>query len=150
MRSLFCRTQATVLLLLFLSVLSARAAESSRRDGNWWRQLSQIQKVNYIVAFSDGRGLGYTFSIVGLTTADGKPDVEKIAAVTDSYLANVDILLKRVTTIQISDGLDKLYEDYRNRSIGITNAVLIVLHSIAGKSEQEMRDEIEYFRKHAL
>ena len=57
--------------------------------------------------------------------------------------------LNNVTNSQVVDGLDILYEDYRNRKIMVSNAVWIVLNEIAGKSSDEMDEMIRNYRKNA-
>jgi hypothetical protein len=57
--------------------------------------------------------------------------------------------LSTVTTGQVVEGLDKLYVDYRNRSIRVSSGVWLVLNSINGKSDAEMQKMTESFRKNA-
>lgn len=47
---------------------------------------------------------------------------------------------------QIVDGLDVLYEDYKNRNIIIPHAVHIVKKQIKGASEEEINAILEYLR----
>ena len=54
-----------------------------------------------------------------------------------------------VANVQLSDGVTKFYEDYRNWKILVANAVWLVLNTISGKSDAEMEKMIEKFRKNA-
>jgi hypothetical protein len=46
--------------------------------------------------------------------------------------------LEHLTSGQVSDGLDKFYEDYRNRTILINWGIWIVLKAIAGDPQAEI------------
>jgi hypothetical protein len=154
MRSLFCPTQAIFLLLLFLAVVPSRAADGTR-DGNWWREVPQAAKSGHLVGFFDGMDLGKEFLVLGIeTTATGGVagkglDPAARSAFHKSYMAVWEKYMNRVTNGQISDGLDKFYDDYRNRRISTSNAVYIVLNFIGGRSEREMTTMIESFRKNS-
>ena len=91
--------------------------------------------------------LGGVYSSQLPTTKDGQPDVSGMAAVDKAYKAQVKKYLNRVTVGQILDGLDKFYDDYRNRKILMSLGVSIVLDYISGKSEQEMTRLIETLRR---
>ena len=72
--------------------------------------------------------------------------VEKVL---DSFHAINKRFMDQLTNRQVADGLDKLYEDYRNRSILISDGVWLVPNAISGKSDKEMEVLIENFRKYA-
>ena len=59
----------------------------------------------------------------------------------------VDKYIQNVTNVQLSEGLSKFYEDYRNRQIMVINAVWLVLNAIGGKPDNDMESLIENFRK---
>jgi hypothetical protein len=125
-------------LLLAVGLLPPANADDTRRDGNWWRTQSQVAQAMYMGGFFDGMELGHSFSYWELPLKYGKRDPVS-ATIVNSYSMMMEKYLKDVTNIQIADGLTKLYEDYRNRTIPIPNAVWLVVNAIAGKSDKECR-----------
>jgi hypothetical protein len=127
----------------------ARDQVSTTRDGNWWLRQDELMKASYITGFFDGIGLGHNFSYWGYkdeykTNPDAASAMAKTVASFDEYSQKY---LNTVTSGQLADGLDKLYADYRNRSIKVSNGTWLVLNSIAGKSDAEMEKMIESYRK---
>ena len=142
MRSLY-------LIVSFLLLMRSPAqAEDARRDGNWWRQQTSSGRLIYALGFFDGMNLGAKFSYWGLPDAAAKPN-PSVEVVLRSYSSMMDKYTKDVTNGLIADGLDKFYEDYRNRTILIENAVWLIVNAISGKSEKDMEIMIENFRKNA-
>jgi hypothetical protein len=140
-------TRLAALGLLLFALCGARA-EGERRDGNWWRELTVSQRSNYMTGFFDGMDLGNNFSFWGMPETNGKLD-PSVAGAGKSYSTMIDKYMKDVTNGQVADGVTKFYEDYRNRKIIISNAVWLVLNSIAGKSDDEMEKMTQNFRKYA-
>src|SRR5438128_4084001 len=105
------------LLIICMSVLLSYSASASaeRRDGNWWRSLSQRYKYDYALGFLDGIKLGAKFSYWGTFEKDNKDrcTAEAIA----SYREYQDKYLLNISNDQVVDGLDEFYSDYRNRRI---------------------------------
>ena len=97
-----------------------------------------------MTGFFDGMGLGHNFAY--WNNVNDKVCAPKIVGSYDFYS---DKFLKEVTNIQLADGLDEFYKDYRNRSIRISNGVWLVLNSIAGTPQAELDKKIENFRKNA-
>lgn len=138
--------------LLALSVLMSLPAASEddpRRDGNWWQGIGASQKLSYVVGFFDGMQLGHLFSYWGTADKAGKTDATLAVGVIGSFSKMNDQYFKNVTNGQITEGLDKFYADYRNRSIAVYNAVWIVANMISGKSDAEMQTMVESYRKNA-
>ena len=136
------------LLLFAIAQLFPLFADDTRRDGNWWRDQTRSEQAMYMVGFFDGMELGHNFSYWELPLKDGKRDPVSVM-ILNSYSTMMEKYLKDVTNTQIADGLTKFYEDYRNRTILIQNAVWLVLNAIAGKSDKDMQIMIENFRKSA-
>jgi hypothetical protein len=135
-------------MLLAAGLLSPAPAQDTRRDGNWWRNQTRLEQTTYVIGFFDGMELGHSFSYWGLPLKDGKRDPVSVT-ILNSYSTMIEKYLKDVTSTQVSDGLTKLYEDYRNRTILIQDAVWLVANAIAGESDKEMQIMIENFRKSA-
>ncbi len=90
----------------------------------------------YMTGFFDGTVLGHEFSFWDFTNTK-----EKGACVTDtieSFKTYWQKYGQNVTNIQIADGLNTFYSDYRNRSILIHDAVWLVLNSIAGTPQEQI------------
>jgi hypothetical protein len=117
-------------------------AQNSRRDGNWWLEQTSLLKVSYITGVFDGTNLGYQFS--SWKCLDDKPCAAKV---TESYQFYADRYTKDVTNIQLADGLDVFYKDYRNRKIRVGKAVWLTLNAIAGTPQADLDKMVENFRK---
>jgi hypothetical protein len=138
------RTGVTLVALLVCS-LSLHASDTRNRDGNLWRTLTAEQKITYIAAFWDGMELGHEFDLFDLVNRK-----EKAACAADadkSFNTYTDKYAKNVSNVQIVDGLNAFYSDYRNRSVPIHGGVWIVLNSIAGTPQETLDKMTENFRK---
>ena len=138
-----------IITIVALALCLNAQADENRRDGNWWRAETEATRTVYVVGFFDGLELGHNFSFWATKTADGKMDMEAASKALTSFLEYKDKYLKNVKSGQLADGLTSFYEDFRNRSITISDAVWIVLNSIAGKPQTELDKMIENFRKSA-
>lgn len=135
--------------LLVLSVGSL-AQETGRRDGNWWMTISPVQKLDYMVGFFDGMDLGHSFSYWGLYNENGKSkDQNCTSATVQSYEDYDTKFFKNVTNGQLVEGLDSFFKDYRNRRIRVSNAVWLVVNSIAGTPKNELDKMTETWRQNA-
>jgi hypothetical protein len=137
-----------VLILLPLLPVCAHA-QSHRRDGNWWKDLTPSGKLNYMVGFFDGTELGNSFSYWGMAKDSGGKTTTCLSEAVKSYQDYGAKYLTNVTNDQIVDGLDAFYKDYRNRSIRVHDAVWLVANSIAGTPQNELDKMIESWRKNA-
>ena len=104
----------------------------------------------YVIGFFDGMHLGRDFSYWGQPTkADGSVDGQAAAKVLNAFSDMLTQYMTNVANDQIADGLTKFYEDYRNRSIEIHDAVWIVLRSVAGTPQAQIDQITESYRKSA-
>ena len=60
---------------------------------------------------------------------------------------SLEVRIKKIDAEQLLDGIDEFYSDFRNRSIDIKWAFLVVMQQIAGKPEKDINQFIEYIRK---
>jgi hypothetical protein len=148
---------ASVALLVVNLAFSIAANAAGNRDGNWWNQLGENQKLAYAVRFLDGQ----TYAQLSFTGAalygmadpkTGKYD--PIRAKTAKDVAQfADDQIKsdfgNVTAGQLAAGLDKIYSDYRNMRIAVTGSIIVVVRSIGGMSDDEMAKMLENKRKAA-
>jgi chloramphenicol O-acetyltransferase len=140
------RAGITLVALLVFS-LNLHADSQRDRDGNWWRNLTVSEQSTYMIGFYDGMELGHNFSYWNFLNKKTKETC--VADTSESYKTFKDKYAQNVTNIQLADGLNTFYSDYRNRAILIHNAVWLVLNSIAGKPQAELDKMIESFRKAA-
>jgi hypothetical protein len=134
-----------VLFLCWLNLSFAKPAPDDRRDGNWWRQQPGIVRLSYVTGFFDGLELCHRFSYWKFV---GNPDKDKSAIdAHESYSEHVNKYLINVTNIQVVDGLNEFYNDFKNRKIMVYDAIWLILNAISGKPEKEMKKMIENWRK---
>ena len=136
-----------ILIALLVCSLSLHADSTRDRDGNWWRTLTIEQREIFITGFYDGMQLGHNFSYWNFISKKSKETC--IADTTNSFKTFMDKYTQNVTNIQLADGMNTFYSDYRNRSILIQDAVWLVLNSIAGTPQERLDKMVESFRKAA-
>ncbi len=126
------------IVLVLVSGLSAYASEPAR-DGNWWRHLNRENKLAIAIGIFEGVALGRMFATSGLSD----PDSTKEEELYDRWR----MVGGNVVNNQIADGLDTLYEDYRNRNIPVYLGTWIVKKSISGASSEELESITRAARK---
>jgi hypothetical protein len=132
-------------LLLVCAPLSKNES-IDRRDGNWWREQTTEKKTTYMTGFFDGMELGRNFAYWGIIEKDkNDPAMAKVRSSYEEYSK----YLINVSNVQLAEGVDTFYSDYRNRQILVHDAVWLVLNQIAGKSDMEMQSMIESWRQNA-
>jgi len=140
----YLRVLAAALLVCLCAPLS-RNQEYDRRDGNWWRQIDGLARTNYLSGMLDGMKLGNRVAVL-----DGKPTDKAALTQADASFSEYRAkYLAGVTNIQLTDALDNLYSDARNRQILVYDGMWYVLNQIAGKPATEMQPFIETLRKDA-
>lgn len=140
----YLRIVAATLLACLCAPLS-RNQEYDRRDGNWWRQIDTVARANYLSGLLDGMQIGNRMAL-----SNGKPTDKAALTQADASFSEYRAkYLAGVTGIQLTDALDNLYSDARNRQILVYNGVWYVLNQIAGKPATEMQPLIEALRKDA-
>lgn len=128
--------------VILVACLTA-SAQGRRRDGNWWRGHNEIEKANYLTGFLDGMGIGALFAQLHVADTKCVVDADKsFQAASVEYFGNIVVG-------QVADGLNTLYNDFRNRSITVVNGVWIVAMQISGKPASEIEKEIEKLRREA-
>lgn len=134
-----------ILFCFVVCIANVFAQSDDRRDGNYWNELPENEKYKYVTGFFDGLELGNRFSYWGMDSSKHDCLAEAIA----SFREYGNKYFKDVTNIQIVDGLNEFYKDYRNRKIKIIDSIWLISNSIAGMSEQEIQTMIENYRKNA-
>ena len=72
-----------------------------------------------------------------------------MAAAVAAYDKMAAEYFKDLSAGELALGLNVFYEEDLNRSISINDAVWLVAHLIAGKTDAEMRPVVDSFRKNA-
>lgn len=125
-----------VVLVVFIVVASvaSASAQPAVRDGNWWRKFD---------------ALGSRGDVVKLAYATGVLDGGVIRSGLDLATKNTptDSLGLNMNAQQLVDGLNHLFADFRNRSVEIRFATVIVFRQIAGSPQAEIDSMIEQGRR---
>ncbi|GAB6035971.1 hypothetical protein JCM15519_05300 [Fundidesulfovibrio butyratiphilus] len=126
--------------LLISAILAGQAFAQDRRDGHYWRNVPESEKLDLILGIFDGMLL--TESIVQTVL---KRDytlctdlIESIMRQTDSYMADLSVT-------QIAQRLDEFYEDPVNRNIPIFWSVWVVARQ--SKNDKTVNKLIRELRK---
>ncbi|MGA8216716.1 MAG: hypothetical protein WB799_24235 [Candidatus Sulfotelmatobacter sp.] len=135
--------------LLFALSLPLYAQQSTRRDGNWWLEQTPLLKASYITGFFDGTDLGSKFSYWECHDEDVSKACLVNSKARESYEFYGNKYTKDVTNIQLADGLDVFYKDYRNRKIRVSDGVWLTLNAIAGRPQADLDKMVQNFRKNA-
>lgn len=121
------------------------------RDGHWWQGLSQDQKIFYVVGVFDGTDYFSPILTAASLVAMAKPGTKEydphraeiVKSVSVSAIRRVNENLRGVTSEQVVAGIDDMYKDYKNMSIPIIGVMFVVIKSIKGASEADVREMLE-------
>src|SRR5947209_19885067 len=105
-RKKYLMNKPLVSLLLFILLPSSYvpAQTNTSRDGNWWRDKSDLAKLDYITGTFDGMDLGHNFTLWGIEGSKEKGSPCLVQALS-SYSDFSGKFFKNVTNSQIADGL---------------------------------------------
>jgi hypothetical protein len=141
----FCKTG--VLLWVLLWGASGRSADKIKVDGSYWEQLTEKEKVAYIVGYVDGRDDGYKqgkyqalLAVIDVPGVRGAPS-EKAAALSDSSSGIP------YTFGQLVDGIDACYKDFRNRLLQVSTCYKWAVDGIQGKDDKTREIYLETIRR---
>jgi len=129
-------------------LLSGLMAASDRRDGNWWIDQNEYSHVTYVTGFFDGMDLGHNFSY-WKWAHDSHKTGKCLDLMGDAYREYHGKFFANITSGQLADGLNVFYRDYRNRRILVSNAIWLVVNSIAGTPQVQLDKMIESWRQNA-
>jgi hypothetical protein len=147
---------STTMLVMFFAFTCTANADSIR-NGNWWTQIPPIQKMSYTIGFMDGQIYAQLMFTAALLHGAGDPKTGKFDANRMDVAKEIERYTKvdfnrdfvNLTTGQLVAGLDKIYSDYRNMRIEVSDAVLVVLRSIEGMPDDEIEKLLQNKRKAA-
>jgi len=142
-------TKKMILAVLVIFVSTAYAhATGVRFDGNFWKKCNKTTKEFFARGVLGGMTLGHDRVLGSMMFEVGKPNFnEKCLEKVSNLHKSLEVELKKIGAEQIVDGIDEFYSDFRNRSIVIKWAFLVVMQQIDGKPEKDINEYIEYLRK---
>ncbi len=143
-------TLQLIIAFILFSTSALTFGSDETRDGNWWITQIHLAKVIYITGIYDGMILGLDFATWKYQEPN-TTNVEEagVAQALKSYNEYTKLYLHNVTSLQLSDGLDSFYSDYKNRRIKIEGAIWLVLNGISGMSKDKLETLTESWRKNA-
>lgn len=145
------RVRLMLAMMLGLSVAFSWRSDAAGTDGAWWSTLTNQQKLAFVAGFDDGVIHGY--SLLGAALILVKPDFDPV------YLRPIVEAEKKAERqirrdferppSQIVAGLDAVYADYRNITIAVGEAIIVVVRSIGGSSDAKIAELLERKRREA-
>ena len=72
---------------------------------------------------------------------------EKCFKTVTSLHESLEDEIKKIAVEQVVDGIDEFYSDFKNRSIDLKWAFLVVMQQIEGKPEKEIKEFLDYIRQ---
>jgi hypothetical protein len=123
---------------------AATTVFASDRNGNWWGSQSKVDKLQYVAGFFDGIMFQNNRIRLELTNMLAPMSYKQpcdqacVKLRVDQSFDNWNSIqratedLDKVTAGQLVDGCDKVYADYRNRSIQLFDILEIVMWNIRG------------------
>jgi hypothetical protein len=139
------------IIIFLLLTVGLFAQENERRDGNWWRTISNFDlKFIYLKGVIDGTELGQDMILGGQENySNDKNEVKFRLRITTGYKKYNDKYLLNVSYGQIIDGLDTLYADFKNRKISIYIGIELVTKLISGMSSELYNKYLELDREYS-
>jgi len=110
--------------MLALVLLFTASASAEEYTGYWWRQQSLQFKEGFVTGVANGFPLWANADTI-----------------------NTGKLLRRMNSQQMAKGLDKFYQDPRNRQIFVGTAVVPVVLAINGASKDKIQVMVESLRR---
>lgn len=136
-----------VVFVIFVSTAHVHANEV-RFDGNFWKKCNETTRELFARGVLGGMTLGHDRVLGSMMFEVGNPNYNaKCFEKVSNLHKSLEVGIKKIGAEQIVDGIDEFYSDFRNRSIVIKWAFLVVMQQIDGKPEKDINEYIEYLRK---
>lgn len=138
-----------------LVALAPVAAWSQDSDnGTWWKLHARGEKTMYVVGFRTGIATGIAEEAATAAAVEAynlpkefnKGLVEFLVAY-HKQMSTVRAETENATAGQVVDGVDTLYNDYKNQLIPVRILIRISLQAISGKSQDEIENQLNIHRK---
>ncbi|MEK7280396.1 MAG: hypothetical protein AAB090_07105 [Nitrospirota bacterium] len=156
------------LVIVFYTLSFAQKQDTLKIDGNDWKTWGLLEKKSFIAGFLAGSGQVVGENIYPLpkdftsekaldtffiSTAEKNSSFSRDdvldALDTENWHRNMQIIrygIYDITDVQIVDGLNSLYEDFKNRSIKLRDAVYVVKKQIKGAPAEHIERILRYLR----
>lgn len=120
-------------------------------DGSEWDEMSKENKVSWVMGFIGGTNLvvsHYKISNAkGMSTLDEKEVKELYSIYLKNFLENQKSFgIYNVTIEQLLKGMDRFYQDERNKKIKMVDAVYVVKMEIENKRSELIEAQKKYLR----
>ena len=140
--------QITLVFLMIMGTVAYVGADEIRFDGNFWKNSDQTTKEFFVSGVLGGifAGQDRVMASAMEDVEKGKIDMKCFAAIS-SLKSSLEADMKKIKVGQIVDGIDEFYSDFKNRSIKVKWAYLVVMQQIKGTSEEETKKFIESVRQ---
>jgi len=143
-----------VVICFFICTVTV-AQDSWTYDGYWWEELGGEGKLFFVQGYSQGLEYVYNGLWIGETLQKIEEDPEfakgneeldgYVKAMYDYYREHERLVGLRL--VQILEGVDTFYGDFRNKSIHIGSALAVVVVQLRNKPEEEIEEFIRYLRE---
>jgi len=143
------RISIVSILLLLCVVPVSSTSEVDRHDGYWWDESGDAFKLGYVIGLS--RGISHCGSAFAyfredfLSDSISLDDCLNVLLLYGEYL--IEFNIEGVTYGQMRDGINTLYEDYRNKQLPAVYLLPVVEMQVAGKSEAEIDSALQELRR---
>jgi hypothetical protein len=138
-------------IIIFISVLLCGArgqcAEKIKTDGSYWEQLTQKEKVAFVVGYVGGRDDGYklgkyqaVFTVIDVPGVRGAPS-QKAIDLSDGSSG------LPYTFGQLVEGIDACYKDFRNKMLEVSTCYKWTIDGIQGKDDKAREIYLESIRR---
>jgi hypothetical protein len=137
------------LIVVLLPLVPTRAAGD---DGVFWNQMTETQKATFVDGFTSGVAYGYRLfdTALSFASAEFDPKLARFAADAEKGAhRQINHDFGGRTVGQFVAGLNEIYSDYRNTSIPVSEAIIVVLRGLDGTPATEVEQLLERKRKEA-
>jgi hypothetical protein len=133
--------------LMMMGTVAYGAADDIRFDGDFWNKSDRTVKQFFISGILGGiiAGQDRVMASAMEGVENGQIDMKCFAAIS-SLKSLLEADMEKIEVGQIVDGMDEFFSDFKNKSIKVKWAYLVVRQQIKGTSEEEIKKFIESIR----
>lgn len=136
-----------LVVLIILGTVAYVGADEIGFDGNFWNENDRTVKEFFVSGILGGIIAGQDRVMASAMEGVEKGQIEiKCFGAISSLKNSLESDMEKIKAGQIVDNMDVFYSDFKNRSIKIRWAFLVVWQQIRGTSEEEIKIFIESIR----
>ena len=140
--------QITLVFLMIMGTVAYVGADEIRFDGNFWKNSDQTTKEFFVSGVLEGVFTGQDRVMASTMEGVEKGTIGmKCFAAISSLKSSLEADMEKIKVGQLVDGIDEFYSDFKNRSIKVKWAYLVVMQQIKGTSEEDTKKFIESVRQ---